>query len=717
MRTSHSKYYILAGSTSRDDRESVLKQGDTFAVFDRFGDVRGEHGIFHEDTRFVSCWGLKLETATPLLLSSSTEATGTAMTANLTNPDMELESGASLPRGTLHFVRTKFLWNGACHERLQVLHYGAESLSIKLRIAFEADFSDIFEVRGTERPSRGRVLAPVREGNSILVRYESLDRSPRLMRLVCSEAPAQTRRHEIEFKLDLSPGHERTLYFCLSCESGVLRQPFSIHRASHERAESELLAALQKMQAHASTISTSSARFNDFIQRAMSDMKMLVTDTKEGPYPYAGVPWCSTPFGRNGILAALEVLWLDPSLARGVLRFLSATQATAVDAATLAEPGKILHETRRSEMSNLGEVPFGCFYGSIDATPLYVMLAGAYYQATADRALMQELWPHIDAALRWVETLGDKDGDGLIEYERDADNPLHQGWRDSRDAIFHADGSDAEGPIALCEVQGYAFAAYVEGARIARVLCQVERAEGLDRLAEGLRVRFEDTFWCEELGTYALALDGQKRPCRVRTSNAGHALFAGIVSKDRAQRLAQTLFEPHSFSGWGLRTLGQGEARYNPMGYHTGAIWPHDNALLGAGLSAYGFQAEALRILLGLYESTLHTSSMRLPELFCGFERASGQAPTIYPSAGSPQAWTAGAPLLLLKACLGLTIDAPNRRVQFVRPVLPPFLKELSIYRLRVGDSLVDLELHRYPADVGINVLNRTGPIEIVNIK
>ncbi len=715
MPSSRSKYYILAGANARDDRECVLKQGDTFAIFDRFGDVRGEQGLFHEDTRFVSSWVLRLENQTPLLLSSSTDPSGTAMTAHLTNSDTRLETGGTeLLRGTLHLSRSKFLWKGTCYERLSLFHYGSSSISIKLRQAFDADFLDIFALRGTARESKGRILEAISEGNVVRVRYESLDRVPRSLRIVCSDPPALTRRRELEFKLELSPGHERELYFCLCCETSTSKGPSHVHRASHERAAAELKASLEKARAAQCVITTTSARFNEFLQRSLHDLSMMLSETPEGPYPDAGVPWFSTPFGRDGILTALEVLWLDPSIARGVLRFLAVTQATETDPEILAEPGKILHEARRSEMANLGEVPFGRHYGSIDATPLFVILAGAYYESTADLELITSLWPKLELALQWMENFGDRDGDGFLEYDQTL-GP--QGWKDSPDAIFHADGSDALGPVALCEVQAYAYAAYTHAHKLARVLNLPEQAQRYETLARDLRSRFEAAFWCEELGTYALALDGKKQPCRIRSSNAGHCLWTGVASKERAARLAQTLFEHHSFSGWGIRTLSSEEARYNPMAYHNGSVWPHDNAFIGAGLSSYGHPQHALRILLGLYESTLHTCTPRLPELFCGFSRVAGEGPTVYPVACSPQVLAACAPLLLLKACLGLTIDAPNQRVQFVKPILPPFLNELSIQGLRVGTSTVDLALHRYPEDVGIHVLGRTGPVEIINVK
>jgi glycogen debranching enzyme len=717
MQERENKFYILP-ARPRDARVSVLKHDDTFAVLDRFGDIREEHGLFHEDTRFVSGWVLRVEAEAPLLLSSMVQDGGTVMTVNLTNPDMVLEDGVQLARGTLHLARQKFLWNGALHERLHVFHYGERAIVLKLRIALDADFADIFEVRGTPRASRGRVLEPVLEGHSVSIRYESLDRYSRALRVTCSEEPTQVRRHEIEFALALAPGHERDLYLSLACESGPSRGVSVVTRTSYDRALGELDAKQQRARSGHCQITTSSARFNEFLQRSLSDLSLMTTDTPQGPYPYAGVPWFSTAFGRDGLITALETLWLDPSLAAGVLRYLSVTQSDTTDPTRAAEPGKILHETRKGEMANLGDVPFGHYYGSVDATPLFVLLLGAYYEATADRGLVEEIWPHAERALHWMENFGDRDGDGFLEYTSDPGGLTHQGWKDSSDSVFHADGSDARGPIALCEVQAYAYAAYRHASMLAQLLGRRSRAMHLEGLAQSLKERFESQFWCEELGTYAIALDGDKRPCQVRASNAGHCLFSGIASPERAAVLAKTLFDERCFSGWGVRTLARGEARYNPMAYHNGSIWPHDNALIGAGLANYGFRHEALRILLGLFESTLSFETSRLPELFCGFPRMPGAGPTVYPVACSPQAWASGAPLMLLKACLGLTIDAPNRRVQFSHPVLPSFLQELSIQKLRVGDSTVDLSVHRYPEDVGINVLRRSGPmVEVVNIK
>jgi glycogen debranching enzyme len=717
MQSQESKFYILPTRAPSDDRVAVLKHGDTFAVCDRFGDIHGSSlGLFHEDTRYLSGLVLRLEGHHPLLLSSSTQETDSALTVNLTNADMELSDGELLQRGTLHVLRSKFLWHGVCHERVRVLHYGQSAIVLRLSVDFDVDFADIFEVRGNRRERRGVVHEAVNEGQSLVIRYDGRDQRTRTARLVFSDSPS-VRDRSLTYTFKLLPGQEQDLYFSLFCDQQEPSAHIQVGRASYEQAQAEVNAHNCAARKEHCDLHTSSARFNDWLARAFLDLNMMATDTPMGPYPYAGVPWFSTPFGRDGIITAMQTLWVRPGLARGVLRYLAATQATSYDKKRVAEPGKILHETRKGEMSALGEVPFGQYYGSVDATPLYVMLAGAYYQATADRALIEEIWPNIERALAWIEGPGDADGDGFVEYAADPGGLVQQGWKDSNDSVFHADGSDAEGPIALCEVQGYVYGAYRAAQSLSQMLGQSERGEHWKRRALLLAERFEQHFWCDELGSYALALDGKKRPCRVRTSNAGHCLFSRIARPERAARLAQELMQPESFSGWGIRTLARGEARYNPMSYHNGSIWPHDNAMVAAGLSHYGFRSAALRVMLGLYESSIHFGQQRLPELFCGFDRDRDQAPTLYPEACSPQARASGAVIKLLGSCLGLTIDAPARRIQFNHPVLPPFLQELHLRNLVVGQETVDLIVHRYPEDVGINVVRRTGQIEVVNIK
>ncbi len=411
------------------------------------------------------------------------------------------------------------------------------------------------------------------------------------------------------------------------------------------------------------------------------------------------------------------MLWVDPEIARGELGFLAATQATEIGPLADAEPGKILHEMRQGEMARLGEVPFRRYYGSVDATPLFVMLAGRYFERTGDLQTINALWPQIEAALNWIDEYGDADNDGFLEYHRkNADGLVNQGWKDSHDSIFHADGRAAQGPIALCEVQAYVYAAKRLAASMARACGLAAQAATWDTQASALRERFDDLFWCEELSTYALALDGDKQPCRVRASNDGHALFAGIVSQERAERVAAGLTARDGFSGWGIRTIGRSEERYNPMSYHNGSVWPHDNALIALGFARYGLKEAVGQVLGGLFEASAYFEQRRLPELFCGFARRQRRGPTNYPVACSPQAWASAAPFALLQACLGLELDHQANDIRFVSPWLPEFLDEVHIRGLVLGETKVDVMLRRHESDVAVNVLNRTGNARVVAI-
>jgi glycogen debranching enzyme len=712
------RYYILATSALADDQDLVLKEGDTFGVFDRSGDIRpiglAEEGLYHEGTRYLSRLLLRFGRQQPMLLSSAIKQDNALIAVDLTNLDISENGAVIIPRGTLHLSRVMVVCDGVLYQRFTFRNYGLSPIATPFVLGFDADFSDIFEVRGTKRPRRGEKLAPEVGRESVVLGYRGLDGLVRRTRIAISPAPHALGESEATVKIVLAPRAEATYLVTFACESGGRRST----QPSFDTALGTATETLARRRAQNCEIVTSNEQFNEWLSRSQADLSMMTTDTPQGPYPYAGVPWFSTPFGRDGIITALSCLWMNPAMSAGVLKYLAATQATTTVAAQDAQPGKILHETRTGEMAALGEIPFGQYYGSHDATPLFVMLADAYYERTGDRGLIEAIWPNIQAALRWIERDGDLDGDGFVEYQRRSPTGLvHQGWKDSEDSVFHANGETAEAPIALCEIQGYVYAAWRGAARLAAALGLEDDAPSLSAKADALRERFNNEFWCPDIATYALALDGEKRRCVVRASNAGHVLLTDIADAARATLVARTLTAPESFSGWGIRTVADTEARYNPMSYHNGSIWPHDNALIAAGFARQGFSESALQVLAGLFDASIFMNLHRLPELFCGFPRRPAESPTLYPVACNPQAWASASVFLLLQATLGLRISAGDRTVCFSRGRLPEFLERVRIHNLRVLDVTIDLLLERHHDDVGITVLRREGDVKIVSIK
>ncbi|HXF65955.1 MAG TPA: amylo-alpha-1,6-glucosidase [Burkholderiales bacterium] len=709
------QFYIPATSSLAERRPRTLKHGDTFAVFDHYGDfaggARNPEGLYHRDTRHLSTLRLQIEEERPLLLSSTVQNNNAMLSADLTNPDVFRDGTLVLPRDSIHVLRSKFLWQSGCHELIAVRNYSDVRRVVRLSVEFAADFADIFEVRGQRRPERGSLAVETAPPDRVWLRYTGLDRVVRETRLTFDPHPESLAASRAQWRVALEPGERRALFVVVSCGTAApLDCRFFVNLRQARRARVQ---ASKRM----ATVETSNEIFNELLCRSAADLAMLTTDTEHGPYPYAGTPWFSTAFGRDGLITALQMLWVDPLLARGVLRFLAATQAQATDPAADAEPGKILHESRHGEMARLREVPFGMYYGSVDATPLFVMLAGLYWERTGDLDTIRQLWPNILAALGWIDGHGDRDRDGFVEYLRQSRDGLdHQGWKDSRDAVFHADGSSARGPIALCEVQAYVYEAKRLAARLAQQLEGPERAARLRAEAEALRERFERGFWDDALGSYVLALDGEKRPCRVLASNAGHALLCGIAAPERASRLAEALMRPDMFSGWGIRTVSSREVRFNPTSYHNGSIWPHDNALIALGLARYGLKSEALRIFTALFEASTYMDLRRLPELFCGFRRKRDRGPTYYPVACAPQAWAAASPFALLAAALGLEFDHAAQGVRFHHPRLPDFLEQVRIRNLRLGASRFDVLLRRHGNDVAVNVLSKEGPgrVEVI---
>jgi glycogen debranching enzyme len=715
-RPGESPFYIAATTGTPPYRARTLKQGDTFIVVDPHGDMQAfgtaAEGLFHNDTRYLSRLLLVLEGARPLLLSSSVTEDNTVVVADLTNPDMYQDGRLVLARDTLHILRSKVLGQGVCLEAMQIRNYGHDPIQLRLRIGYAADFADIFEVRGQVRTARGELEKPVQLDDRVTLGYRGLDGVVRRTCLAFDPQPDEWVLDGANYQLSLAQGEMSTIFISVRCETGTPIRGLPPGYA--ERLETTRLERRQSI-ARAVRFHSSNVAFNHWLNRSQADLEMLVTHTPQGPFPYAGIPWFSTAFGRDALITALQCLWLDPDMAKGTLAFLAANQATRIDRFADAEPGKILHETRKGEMAVLGEVPFGKYYGSIDSTPLFIILAAAYWKRTADTPFIRAIWPNIEAALEWMATYGDIDGDGFLEYDRQSVNGLiNQGWKDSSDSVFHADGQLAEAPIALCEVQAYAYAAYDGAAELARAIDRSDRVGELHARAEALRTRFEQVFWCEDIGTYALALDGRKRPCRVRSSNAGQALFGGIASPERAARVAELLLQPEFFPGWGIRTIAEGEARYNPMSYHNGSVWPHDNGLIALGFARYGLRAPLLRLLTGLFDVSMQVDLNRMPELFCGFARRQGEGPTAYPVACTPQAWAAGSVFALLGAVLGVGFEPSVGRIRFDRPTLPGWLDEIRLENLRLGSGAVDLLFRRQLGDTAFSLLAKSGEVEVI---
>lgn len=711
MDDAYSTQVTAADTNDQDGLETLmaLKDGDTFLVADHWGDVKaGADGLFDKDTRLLSRFALTVGRTRPSRLSSGVTKDNVFFTCHSTNRPLPPMGGRSAPAGVLHLERRRFIWDRRLFERVRMVNHGVEDILLPLTFEFDADFADIFQVRGTVRPQQGEIHPPVIDGRRVTFSYTGLDGVKRTSCLAFSEPPARLSATRAEFMFSLPRG--RSLDLFVECGLDACDQPDEERWRWHSILAR--LAMRRRLRRGAIVEGGRNQGFNDWLRQSRADIALLVTDLPTGPYPYAGTPWFSTPFGRDGIITAWQMLWIDPGLAKGVLTYLAARQATETNAFMDSAPGKIMHETRGGEMSVLGEVPFGLYYGGVDTTCLFIALAGAYAKRTNDYETIRALWPNLIAAAGWMKDYGDSNGDGLIDYARAADTGLsNQGWKDSEDSIFHADGRFPKGPIALLEVQGYAFAAWKALAEMGAVLGDGRADEWANR-AETLRALVEERYWMEDEGFYAIALDGDGEQCRAIGSNAGHLLFTGLPSHERARRVTRRMLTAEFRSGWGLRTLAKGQARFNPMSYHNGSVWPHDTALAAAGMARYG-ERHAVAMLLGeIYGSAAHFQ-MRLPELFCGFVRETGEPPIAYPVACLPQAWAAGSVFLMMQAVLGLNIDAAEGLVEVNNPALPAGLDRLSITRLKVGDGVIDLHFQRLNGHVVVMPRERSGTVNL----
>jgi glycogen debranching enzyme len=707
------QYYILASEVAADLPKLVLKHDEAFLVANRRGDLPNlphtEFGFYVDGTRFLRRLELRLHGHRPLVLSAGVSEDAVQAAIDLTNPDVALGPQVLLPGRSLRIARRLTVHGTQLYQQLVVETYNRDPLEISLTLHFAADFVDVFEVRGHPRDHRGRVLPPVVDGGSVQLAYRGLDDVTRTATLTFSPPPERLDETGAEYRLTLAPGGSAEL--TLVVDAATQPEPSAPALGYGE--------ALRRRRAVTERLGGAEVRSNHdlfevWVQRSRRDLRLLLTETPDGFVPYAGIPWYVAAFGRDALITALQVLPFEPVIAAGTLRFLARHVGRVEDAFTDQEPGKIIHELRRGEMANCREIPFIPYYGSVDATPLFLILLAEYWKWTADVALAREVWPAAERVLEWMLRSADASGGYLTYVRRSPRGLVNQGWKDSHDAIMHASGHLAEPPIALAEVQGYQYAALMAAAGMAEALGIRDRAPALRERARRLRDRFEADFWLPDEAYYALALDRAGQPCRVITSNAGHLLWTRIVSDSRAHIVARRLMADDMFTGWGVRTLASGERLYNPMSYHNGSVWPHDTAIAAVGMCRYGLTDPFLTLSTALFEAVLQFENMRMPELFCGFSRVDGYGPTQYPVACSPQAWAAGVVFMLISAMLGLSPDAADNQLTLNRPRLPGWLSWIELRGLQLRSSRMTLRASQGQDGAAIEMLSRDGDAELV---
>jgi glycogen debranching enzyme len=719
------RYYILASGVAADLPRLVLKHDDAFLVVDRRGDLPAlpetEFGLYVDGTRFLHQLDLRLHDRRPLLLNATVSEDAVECAIELTNPDIvgverivhpAGSEHIDLPSRALRVSRLLTLYANRLYQTVTIESFAPVTHQLDLTWRFASDFADVFEVRGYQRRRRGRVLPEHGSEMSWELGYLGIDDVTRTTRLEFDPAPARLQGGAALYTLTIPPGGRVEMTVTVTAvTNGAPGSP----GVSRSDAVMQRRREVARLRNDAATVSTDHQVFNSWCERARRDLHLLLTETPDGVIPYAGIPWYVAPFGRDSLITALQVLPFEPEVARGTLRLLGRYQATIDDAFTDQEPGKIFHEYRRGELAACREIPFVPYYGTVDATPLFIMLLAEHLRWTGDIDLARELWPAAERALAWMTAPGRGDRPGYLVYERRSPVGLeHQGWKDSHDAIMHASGELAPPPIALIEAQGYAYAAWLSAAELAVALGRGDLAPAYRERAERLRERVETDFWMADEEFYALALDGRGRPCRVISSNPGHALWTRIVSRGRAEAVSQRVMAEDMYTGWGLRTLSAGERLYNPMSYHNGSVWPHDTAIVAVGMLRYGLVEPFMALMTGLFQAVHHFEGFRMPELFCGFSRVSGHGPTRYPVACSPQAWSAGVVFQLVAAMLGLAPDAAEKRLTLDRPRLPPWLSWLEIRGLRLAKARLDLRVSQGQEGAAVELLAREGHAEVV---
>ena len=710
--------YDAIDCTEEDTTEGklILKHDRLFAIVTTHGDIapagRCSLGLFHDDTRLLSEYILRVAGEVPRLLSAEAPRAYAAQ-IDLAVKDLPFGGDPWDPKHAVH-IRRELVLSDRLTERVTLTNYLAAPLDFWIELSLGCDFADIFEVRGWRRADRGQFFAPAPARDRLVFRYRGRDGRTIGSVVRFRQPPDVLTADSARWRFPLANHAPRSFEWEVLPDDPPPSRELAVQGGLDDR-RFAVEQRYRTWRKAGSRWTTDLPKFDVVLRRATDDLRALYMEVDGEEVISAGIPWYATVFGRDSIITSLETLALNPGIARDTLRYLARRQGTREDPFTEEQPGRILHELRRGEMARAGEIPHVPYFGTVDATPLWLVLLHETWRWTGDDALVAELLPHAERALAWIDRYGDRDGDGFVEYARtSAKGLVNQGWKDSGDGVSFPDGRLPEPPIALVEVQGYVYDAKVRMADLFARVGRTARAEALAAEAATLRDRIRERFWMEESGTFALALDGAKRQVPTITSNAGHLLWSRVPTPEQSVALMRTMLGPDMFTGWGIRTLSSAHRVYNPMSYHNGSVWPHDNALVVLGIGLHGRAREALPVVRGLHEAAIGVDFHRLPEVFCGMDRQRGVRLVRYPVSCSPQAWASAAFFLILQACLGLCPEAPRRLLHVRNPVLPDFLDQLTVTGLAVGDSRVALQFRRHGDRTLANLLAvEGGPLQV----